>query len=279
MNKTTIKKLAVFKSERFRNPTELERSLGLWVDRIGAGKDSKRPEGLRILGLYAAVEVVSGAGVYVGKTAGEVSVGGGDVMLLFPDEPAMYYPQGEWQTRWIVWSGHLPESLEECDYFGKSCPVVRGAGVIVEEAFMPLLGMMEREDRVAVLSRGSILMQMLAKLYERCVVSDGQHGDEWLRGAMAAAMADKGTTVVELAKSCGMSQTHFRRVFKSRVGMSPKSFLISRKIAEAKELLSQSVPIKDVAATLGFKDEFHFMRTFKKVTGGTAGTFQRGVFR
>jgi len=105
MDKSFMRRLPVHREQRFREPSELERRMGLWVDRIGEATDQPSERPLRILGQYAAVVVVEGAGWFASKTAGRISVARHDVMLLFPNEPAHYSPDVSWRTLWIVWNG------------------------------------------------------------------------------------------------------------------------------------------------------------------------------
>jgi AraC-like DNA-binding protein len=81
---------------------------------------------------------------------------------------------------------------------------------------------------------------------------------------------------VKLASECNLSPTHFRRIFDKYTGSSPKEFILSMKISKAKQLLSEGKSIKEVAELSGFNDIFYFMRAFKKMSGITAGRFNRG---
>ena len=71
-----------------------------------------------------------------------------------------------------------------------------------------------------------------------------------------------------LAEAAGMSRFHFARVFRIATGYSPMQFLMRRRVARGKEILSQGdMSICDVAALLGFCDQSHFTRTFRRVAG------------
>ncbi len=72
-----------------------------------------------------------------------------------------------------------------------------------------------------------------------------------------------------------MSAAQFRRLFRRHTGRSPVEFLIARRIAQAKELLLQGSPMKDVALRTGFTDVFYFMRVFRRTAGQTVGEFVR----
>lgn len=71
-----------------------------------------------------------------------------------------------------------------------------------------------------------------------------------------------------LAKLCGISEPHLRRLFQKAFAVSPASYIRSKRIHYAKELLASGEYSVTAAALLaGFHDCSYFSREFKKVTG------------
>lgn len=69
----------------------------------------------------------------------------------------------------------------------------------------------------------------------------------------------------ELAKQCGLSEPHFRRVFREHVDMTPIDYLNFVRIREACKMINQSdCPMDIVAAECGFSSVSTFTRNFKK---------------
>ena len=76
--------------------------------------------------------------------------------------------------------------------------------------------------------------------------------------------------IPELAKSAGMSESVFRKVFRQYAGQSPTAYITEMKIRKAKELLStQDITLEQISALLGFYDTAYFCKVFKKQTGIT----------
>lgn len=76
--------------------------------------------------------------------------------------------------------------------------------------------------------------------------------------------------ISELAAACGMSESTFRREFHRFAGVSPKQYILDRKISKAKQMLrSGDYPIKEICLILGFYDDAYFSKLFKKATGLT----------
>jgi YesN/AraC family two-component response regulator len=74
----------------------------------------------------------------------------------------------------------------------------------------------------------------------------------------------------ELAAKADISKYHFCRFFKKHVGMTPMRYLISRRIAKARELLKkEDLPISAIAPAVGFNDMSSFTVQFKRFSGKT----------
>lgn len=70
-----------------------------------------------------------------------------------------------------------------------------------------------------------------------------------------------------LCRHVGLEKTYFCRLFKQVSGETPMQYFMRQKIELSKELLKAGERNSDIAAATGFADEFHFSRTFKKITG------------
>lgn len=81
--------------------------------------------------------------------------------------------------------------------------------------------------------------------------------------------------IAEIAAIAGFSEYHFSRLFKSRTGITPHRYVMQRRVARAKELLSRSqMSIKEISTSLGFSDQAHFTTVFKNATGMTPKHFR-----
>ncbi len=72
----------------------------------------------------------------------------------------------------------------------------------------------------------------------------------------------------DFIKKSGISETHFRRIFKTAYDMSPNQYLIFLRINRAKELLETgNHSIEKIAEQSGFLSASYFSRLFKERTG------------
>lgn len=78
---------------------------------------------------------------------------------------------------------------------------------------------------------------------------------------------DKPIQMATLGKLAGVSMSHFYHLFKLATGHTPNDFLIRARIGHACELLRETdLSVKEIAAALGYDDQFYFSRVFKSVS-------------
>lgn len=83
-------------------------------------------------------------------------------------------------------------------------------------------------------------------------------------------------SVTELARMCGLSETHFRRLFVQFLGCSPTEYRLGKRMLKAKDmLLSGEFSVAETAAAVGFEDANYFSRIFKSHTGITPSSLRK----
>jgi AraC family transcriptional regulator len=92
------------------------------------------------------------------------------------------------------------------------------------------------------------------------------------------AHLDRDLSLKELAAVVQMSAHYFSQLFKQSTGITPHQYVIHCRIERAKELLMQGkLTIADVAKVVGFVDQSHFHRHFKRLVGITPKAFLQQV--
>ncbi len=78
-------------------------------------------------------------------------------------------------------------------------------------------------------------------------------------------------SLADLANLANLSPSRFTRVFRQETGLSPHQYLIQARIERAKHLLRSDgeLSIGDIAHQVGFADQSHFTRHFKRIVGVT----------
>lgn len=83
----------------------------------------------------------------------------------------------------------------------------------------------------------------------------------------------------QLSDLVGVSPFYLQRTFKAATSMSPREYLMDLRIRRARILLRQGIPPRQVSAQVGFFDQSHFTRAFRRLTGVTPGQFAAGDAR
>ncbi|HEX7871318.1 MAG TPA: AraC family transcriptional regulator [Sphingobium sp.] len=80
----------------------------------------------------------------------------------------------------------------------------------------------------------------------------------------------------ELSAIAGLTPSHFCRVFKRAVGLSPHQYLLKARLERAQQMLCHSdVSIAVVADMLGFTSQSHFNRAFRKHFGDAPTSYRK----
>jgi AraC-like DNA-binding protein len=79
----------------------------------------------------------------------------------------------------------------------------------------------------------------------------------------------------DLAAVAGLSRMHFASQFRTATGLRPDGFLLRRRIQRAEELLrNTTMPIAEIALTVGFQTHAHLTTVFKRFAGCTPGRWR-----
>lgn len=83
-------------------------------------------------------------------------------------------------------------------------------------------------------------------------------------------------SLVVICRKFAISQPYLSKIIKKAKNCTYNEYLISLRIAEAKQLLRNrpDLLIADIAEAAGFSDQFYFSRVFKNITGKTPSEFR-----
>lgn len=86
--------------------------------------------------------------------------------------------------------------------------------------------------------------------------------------------------VTDLARTAGLSVSHFSREFQREMGVGPKQYLLSSRLARARRLLLlDQGNITQVAQAVGFTSPAHFSSVFRAAFGTTPKAFRHAPGR
>src|SRR5690606_20594030 len=83
-------------------------------------------------------------------------------------------------------------------------------------------------------------------------------------------------SVQDLASVAGCSVSALQQHFRKRGGLSPGAYIIRRRMTAAEALLrAGDLPLRAIAARLGFATERHFSTAFRRYHGQPPGKFRK----
>ena len=80
-------------------------------------------------------------------------------------------------------------------------------------------------------------------------------------------------SLAELGRAAGMSPYHLHHLFCREIGMPPHAYQTQVRVNRAKTLLRSGSPCCDVAVAMGFADQSHFHRHFRRLVGVSPGRY------
>jgi AraC-like DNA-binding protein len=211
----------------------------------------------------------------------------GAVVLINPAEPhtgASALPGG-WRYRMLYPEAELLQrAASELAGRTRATPFFRHP--VVEDAPLAraLLALHTTlEAQAEPLERESRLLGVLAALVEwhadalhlPAPIAD-QPGMARLVRDYLQAHAHERVALDDLARLTGASGYQVMRQFQKAMGLPPHAYLTQIRVERAKRLLAQRVPPAQVAAQVGFYDQSHLTRHFKRIVGIPPAQYMRG---
>ena len=125
-----------------------------------------------------------------------------------------------------------------------------------------------------------LLIQLLRHAIEQRLVDHGLLAglaDPRLHKALAAVHAEpaRAWTLDTMAAQAGMSRARFAASFAQHVGMPPGAYLTSWRMGLARKLLRRGLPVKQVAAEVGYASASALGRVFARREGHSPVAWQR----
>lgn len=207
----------------------------------------------------------------------EYHLSGGD--WFFPAHPGPrlrfnpLQPGDTWHHRHIGFQGPLVEQWRAAGlWLDRPQPAPPGqdwAGRMDE-----LYDLFRRSGRFARLRAVNRLESLVLELAEARVGQD--EPDPWLGEVLKHLDSEETPDLGKLGAEFGLSATALRRRFKAATGLTMQDHVLQKRIAAARALLSDTdLPLKAIAARLGYKNEFFFSRQFRAMTGVAPGAFRK----
>ena len=88
---------------------------------------------------------------------------------------------------------------------------------------------------------------------------------------------DESLSLGQLAAVAGVSKCHLVHLFHNEIGLPPHTYQIHLRVARARVLVAGGTPLGEVASMVGFADQSHMTRLFKRVVGMPPGRYASSI--
>lgn len=125
----------------------------------------------------------------------------------------------------------------------------------------------------------SILLDIFANLFEEMNINDSLISKNVIMEEIKYYIDlnyPSNLSVTEIAEKFGFNPSYLSRTFTKKFGISPKQYILKKKINKACELLiTTDLNISIIASSLSFEDQLSFSKTFKKNKGCSPIQFRK----
>jgi AraC family transcriptional regulator, regulatory protein of adaptative response / methylated-DNA-[protein]-cysteine methyltransferase len=102
------------------------------------------------------------------------------------------------------------------------------------------------------------------------------HHGALISAACTALSDDPPPSLEQLAQQAGLSTTHFHRLFKQALGVTPKQYALAQRAQRLRNTLQRNNSVTDALLAAGYSSSSRFYERGKQVLGMPARRYQRG---
>ena len=218
--------------------------------------------------------VVSGKGVFeVGGRTYEVVPG--DLFFARPSQLIRYTADEAqpWEYSWVGFNGACAHKLAAQLPFTDAAPVHHTQDLEGMRAALSSIYSsrgLQPQDEAAMVGYLYLFIAALMRETSESRPHSTSSSSQYVLNAIKYIQFNYShdISIDDVAKSVDVSRSHLYRVFMLNVGKSPIDYLTEYRVNEACKLLrSGTLSIAEVAASVGFLDQFYFSRVFKRAKG------------
>lgn len=211
----------------------------------------------------------------------------GQVFLIPPNTVARYFADNSnpWHYAWISFHGaKAMQYLEQAGF--DEHHLIRNTNISPEK-FSHLINEMLEANKVSTsneLMRVGKLFTLFSLLIESNATnssSEFKHYDYSSETYIEHALQfiqlnyNRDILIKDIANYIGINRSYLFNIFKNKLQMSPKEYLLNYRMEKAKHLLcTTSHSIKDISEKVGYKDYMTFSKMFRRIIGYSPSQFR-----
>lgn len=197
----------------------------------------------------------------------KISFGEHDLLVMHPGEKIHYKALTDWSIYWLgLYGNAVSEYMDLLDITPQN-PIMHIP--LYNELNAVMKNICDLSKNTTISSKLSII----GLIYEffSILIKCSSHNDKTELVNAALKIIDynycTNISIEKIAEYLSVDPAYFSRKFADKMHLSPKQYIISKRIERAKELLcSTDANIFEISNSVGYDDQFYFCRIFKKYT-------------
>lgn len=196
--------------------------------------------------------------------------------MIFPEQVTTYVADNDipWEYIWIEFDGLRVKEIIETVGLTLDNPVYRAHSKDFREKMMDeMIYITENKDEPSFHLIGHLYLiidYLMRSVHQLTVPKGSRLRDFYVHEALIFIDHNfqNDISVEDMAEVCGLHRSYFGKIFKDVIGKTPQEYLLNYRMLKATELLKlTSFSIGDISNAVGYDNQLHFSRAFKKIYG------------
>lgn len=187
---------------------------------------------------------------------GAHKVAAGQIFIIYPEETTRYEPDKDdpWSYIWIGFDGSMAPRMYELDKCVIDYP---------DDTFTEIMtdNLPKNTCEEFVLGKLFVIFSHIFNEVDTSPSYEKQISDYIKANYMNQI------SVEAIADMIGLDRRYMSKLFKQKIGMTVREFLINTRLNAAKKYLKQGKSVAETALLSGYTDVFNFSKMFKKIYG------------
>jgi len=236
------------------------------------------------IGYYSCFLLLRGSGFYHDSHAKTIPIQAGSVVQRLPDtrHSTHVYPDGQWLEFFISFGKPVFDYLQRLGMLNLTPPVFEvSRDDAMLHSFDQFLGKMKhaqlRHYPQLLLDAQKIVLALHEHVDRQTSYKTYRHAIHKACSILSSP-AGRVLSLEQVAEQTGMNYELFRKVFVKTTGKPPAAYRIDYTMQQACMMLHSGIPIKAVAAELGYSDTYSFTKQFTKNVGVSPGAYRKAIY-
>jgi len=224
---------------------------------------------------------------YVFEGRGQITINGcthyvkADEFFCVPKGVGVSYYPGEtdrWKYCWVDVTVDKTKEFMEKLGFSETTPVLANPSAHIKDELYSLIKRVSAGENIGYYKIKSVLYSIADCFFSGEIVTANNSVAKDAEEIIRLSYRSKSFSIENLAESLCVSNSYLSKVFKKEFGDTPRNKLIEYRLTEAKKLLRETtLTSKEIGYSVGYSDEIHFLKEFKRKFSMTTKEYRNQI--